>query len=55
MTVTVSTIYRYPVKSMGGDACNEPATTNGIPGDRSGHSKTKSAAALKAVSGSRTS
>ena len=35
MTVTISTIYRYPVKSMGGDTLQQTnLTTNGIPGDR---------------------
>ena len=35
MTATISTIYRYPVKSMGGDTLQQTnLTTNGIPGDR---------------------
>jgi uncharacterized protein YcbX len=35
MTTTISTIYRYPVKSMGGDTLQQTnLTTNGIPGDR---------------------
>lgn len=35
MEARINSLYRYPVKSMGGDALNSTAlTANGIPGDR---------------------
>ena len=35
MQATIHSLYRYPVKSMGGDTLNSTAlTTKGIPGDR---------------------